>query len=249
MERLPKFLMKAIDCACEEYGMITYSFHGDNDKTRISIMFSNTDNKQVKRKSGSTRRRDNKRLKEFNDTINDTHVLNVNEIESIDTDSMNIDACTHGTVNECEERTMNTDIPLFGASSFTHSMSIENVGENIERCTVNKEVTVNKPVKPVDDRNLPVGETHETIDFCKRSRISGDVLIGKISDMNLIVTCNVNRKSIETVDKRDGRYEHYERLLFKDFDDITETDFNTDKAKEAIELMIRYVRCNKLSTL
>ncbi|CAC5403150.1 unnamed protein product [Mytilus coruscus] len=207
-------------------------------------MFSNTDNKQVKRKSGSTRRRDNKRLKEFNDTINDTHVLNVNEIESIDTDSMNIDACTHGTVNECEERTMNTDIPLFGASSFTHSMSIENVGENIERCTVNKEVTVNKPVKPVDDRNLPVGETHETIDckekhkqivkrkhskendlkqqsitvcdkksldskheefykiVCKRSRISGDVLIGKISDMNLIVTCNVNKKkSIETVDK------------------------------------------------
>ncbi|CAC5391802.1 unnamed protein product [Mytilus coruscus] len=123
MERLPKFLMKAIDCACEEYGMITCSFHGDNDKTRISIMFSNTDNKQVKRKSGSTRRRDNKRLKEFNDTINDTHVLNVNEIESIDTDSMNIDACTHGTVNECEERTMNTDIPLFGASSFTHTVS------------------------------------------------------------------------------------------------------------------------------
>ena len=80
MDRLPKFLIKALECACEEYGIITYSFHGDNDKTRISIMFSNTDtNKQVKRKSESARKRDNKRLKEFNFIQSNPDVLNVDD--------------------------------------------------------------------------------------------------------------------------------------------------------------------------
>ncbi|CAC5423445.1 unnamed protein product [Mytilus coruscus] len=286
MDRLPKFLIKAIECACEEYGIITYSFHGDNDKTRISIMFSNTDsNKQVKRKSGSARRRDNKRLKEFNDIKSNSEVVKVDDTESIDIDNMNIDECT---VDKCEERTIDTDISLLGASSFTHSIPIEHVDE--KRCTFNKQVTVDIPVKQVinSDRNLPVGETiecnekrkqivkrkhskeneikqqssivcgkdsleskHEEFEkiVCKRSRTSGDVLIGKIIDINLIVTCNVTRKSIEAVDKRDARYDHYLRLLFKEFDDITETDFHTDKAKEAIELMINYVKSNKMSAL
>ncbi|CAG2224796.1 unnamed protein product [Mytilus edulis] len=152
MDRLPKFLIKALECACEEYGIITYSFHGDNDKTRISIMFSNTDtNKQVKRKSESARKRDNKRLKEFNFIQSNTDVLNVDDNESIVIDNINIEACT---VDECEESTMITDIPLMGASSFTHSIPIQHVDKNIERCTFND---VDIPVKQVinSDRNLP----------------------------------------------------------------------------------------------
>ena len=61
---------------------------------------------------------------------------------------MNIDALT---VDECEERTLNTDIPLLRASSFTHGIPIEHVDANIERCTVHKSVTVDIPVKQVSN--------------------------------------------------------------------------------------------------
>ncbi|CAC5411555.1 unnamed protein product [Mytilus coruscus] len=196
MDRLPKFLIKAIECASEEYGIITYSFHGDNDKTRISIMFSNTDtNKQVKRKSGSARRRDNRRLKEFNDTKSNTEVLNVDDIESIDLDNMNIDACT---VDEHEERIMNTDIPLLGASSFTHSIPIEHVGENIERCTFNKQVTVDIPIKQVinSDRNLPVGETIE----CNKKRI---VIHSEVSNDQEEISVDNDYEEIDSVSYQD----------------------------------------------
>ena len=43
-------------------------------------------------------------------------------------DNIKIDVCT---VEEYEERTMNTDVPLFGTSSFTQSIPIEHVDENI----------------------------------------------------------------------------------------------------------------------
>ena len=65
MERLPLYLKTAIESACEQFLVVNYTFHGDKDKLRISIMFSNSETKQAKRKSNSTVKRDVKRMKEY----------------------------------------------------------------------------------------------------------------------------------------------------------------------------------------
>lgn len=47
MERLPTFMTSAIQNACEQFRNITYTIHGENDKARISIVFTNDDNPKV----------------------------------------------------------------------------------------------------------------------------------------------------------------------------------------------------------
>ena len=68
MDRLPFMLQNAIETACGQFRIINYTIHGDSDKARISIMFTNSKSKQIKRKSKSTANRDNKRMKEFNES-------------------------------------------------------------------------------------------------------------------------------------------------------------------------------------
>ncbi len=65
MERLPSLLMSTIQNACEQFRNIQFTVHGENDRARISIVFSNQDKTVNKRKSKATVQRDNKRLKEY----------------------------------------------------------------------------------------------------------------------------------------------------------------------------------------
>lgn len=65
MENLPPYLLKAIEGACSMFSNVTFSIHGDINKTRISIMFDEGDSNKLKRKSKSTVHRDNKRLEKF----------------------------------------------------------------------------------------------------------------------------------------------------------------------------------------
>ncbi|CAC5386651.1 unnamed protein product [Mytilus coruscus] len=128
MDKLPKFLLSAIRSACEEFGTITYSVHGDNEKARISIMFSKSDNKQVKRKSGAALRRDNKRLREYNESNNNIQVICSDTLDDINAE------------NEYEIKSINNDKPSMEcenepvcASGYTSKQC----GDNIEQSTVN----------------------------------------------------------------------------------------------------------------
>ena len=62
MDKLPIFLVKSIESACDLFSNITYSVHGDENRVRISIMFDRNDSMQQKRKSKSTVARDTKRM-------------------------------------------------------------------------------------------------------------------------------------------------------------------------------------------
>ncbi|CAC5397724.1 unnamed protein product [Mytilus coruscus] len=72
MERLPSLLTSTIQNACKQFCNITFTVHGENDKARISIMFTNQDSVKSKRKSNSSVKRDNKRLKEYYENNSDT---------------------------------------------------------------------------------------------------------------------------------------------------------------------------------
>lgn len=89
MDKLPKFLLSAIKSACDEFSTITYSVHGDDEKVRISIMFSKSDNKQVKRKYGAALRRDNKRLREYNESSNKIQVTSLDTLDNITVETEN----------------------------------------------------------------------------------------------------------------------------------------------------------------
>ena len=120
MERLPLYLRTSIESACEQFLVVNYTIHGDKDKARISIMFSNCENKQFKRKSNCTVNRDAKRMKEFNsnrlsECIPDSDVANAAEVVVTD-----IDTETDKVENVDSNRDMdieNIDSPL-GASRF-----------------------------------------------------------------------------------------------------------------------------------
>jgi len=51
---------------------VTYTVHGDDNKARISIMFAQEDSKHTPRKLKSTVRRNNKRMKEYNENMKDS---------------------------------------------------------------------------------------------------------------------------------------------------------------------------------
>ena len=65
MDKLPEFLFMAIGNACKIFDNITYNVHGDETRTRISIIFNKAENKERQHKTKSTMRRDNKRMNDF----------------------------------------------------------------------------------------------------------------------------------------------------------------------------------------
>ena len=155
--------MKAIENACEEFRVITYTVHGDDEKARISIMFSNIECKQVKRKSVATVRRDSKRMKEFNDSKStasvtadcdrpvsntDVEVLNENtNVKTVDSDS-----------NNNEPNMEFESVPVCASSLFTE---VKTVGENIEH-SIDSTVDSNEPVKQVTTTSVEVNKQKET---------------------------------------------------------------------------------------
>ncbi|VDI64331.1 Hypothetical predicted protein [Mytilus galloprovincialis] len=77
MERLPALLMSTIENACEQFRNITFTVHGENDRARVSIVFTNEDSTKSKRKSNSTVNRNKKRMKEYNnDNVNIENIEN-----------------------------------------------------------------------------------------------------------------------------------------------------------------------------
>ncbi|CAC5405813.1 unnamed protein product [Mytilus coruscus] len=133
--KLPKFLLSAIKSACDEFSTITYSVHGDDEKARISIMFSKSDNKQVKRKSGAALRRDNKRLKEYNESSNKIQVTSLDTLDNITVETEN-----NITSVRMDEFNMECENEPKDASGYTSKQ----LGDNVERIYVNIDDSSNR---------------------------------------------------------------------------------------------------------
>ncbi|CAC5356832.1 unnamed protein product [Mytilus coruscus] len=128
MERLPSLLTSTIQNACEQFRNITFTVHGENDKARISIMFTNQESIKSKRKSNSTIKRDNKRLREYNENNSDTIIT---ECATNTQCSNNADNCVELVGDMDVEITPNgTPTTLTG-----EIQSAENV--NIDLCVYN----------------------------------------------------------------------------------------------------------------
>ena len=282
MDKLPKFLLSAIASACEEFGTITYSVHGDNEKARISIMFAKSDNnKQVKRKSGAALRRDNKRLREYSennskiqvthlDTLDDITAENENEIRSIINDEPSME-CENEPVcaseynsKQCgdniERSTVNIDSDLPNRFIDLPINQVDPIIDTHEEKTIvpkikhNRTVTnknngtiINKEKSDKDSVSPPqlLHERFGKIVF-KKSRAGQDLLIGKVHNRELLVVYEMDRMQIRTMNDDDYNYEHYEQLVLKEFEDVTETIFWNDTANYGIEKMINYVKIRNL---
>ncbi|VDI81836.1 Hypothetical predicted protein, partial [Mytilus galloprovincialis] len=80
----------------------------------------------------------------------------------------------------------------------------------------------------------------------KKSRAGRDLLIGKVQNRELLVVYETDRMQIRTLNDDDYNYEHYEQLVVKEFEDVTETIFWNDTANYGIEKMINYVKKHNL---
>lgn len=202
MENLPNFLLKAIQNACEEFSVITYTVHGDNGKARISIMFSNSDCKQMKRKSISTLRRDNKRIKEYNNSKS----TQSNAI-SISIDSNDFVAKDHsdrGTfdIMSAEEHRMEFDSLPSSASSFDKNVVGENIGHVID-----SPVDSIKPDKPVQCKrtdNYVVGENigqviNSPVNSIEQITPVKSTCIGKLEQKEIVINAKRKQRIVNSV--------------------------------------------------
>ncbi|CAG2224882.1 unnamed protein product [Mytilus edulis] len=132
MERLPSLLMSNIESACEQFRNISFTVHGENDRARISIVFTNQDNNKTKRKSKSTVNRDQKRMKEYN---NDN--VNISNIEN-HTDVICSDTCSSSENNHIPSEKVSTntsDVMDFDDNPCEASASTGNI-DNIESLNI-----------------------------------------------------------------------------------------------------------------
>ena len=263
---MPKFLLKAIQNACEEFRVVTYTVHGDDEKARISIMFSNSDCKQVKRKSVATVRRDNKRMKEFNNSKYSSNATN--DVDNSDSNpgievlADNTNVKTVHSVADCEPSMEIESVPNCASLSADENT----IGENIERSN-DRKVNSTKPVKPVVTTPIEVHKQKEKVinsksdssEQCnniessvskkdvtlekivlKKSRMDADRLIGKCSNGRLI-TFNVHQKVFDILDESDGRYEWYKQCVEHDFKDVRDTMFYTFEMEENVDKLYEFL--------
>ena len=180
MERLPFLLRNAIESACGQFRNIQYTLHGDDNKARISIMFSNSENKPPKRKSSATAKRDNKRMKEFienraTDTIEQSDVLD-----------------THAT---SEDRTIDNIRKTFIANKL-QNMDIDSI--DIPRRTSQIEST---QTEPVIDFSPVVNIDTSTIEISEPSSVE---VIDNQSTVDQNIKCKQSGGNVERLAKKDN---------------------------------------------
>lgn len=166
MERLPALLLKTIENACEQFRNISFTVHGENDRARISVVFTNEDNTKSKRKSNSTVNRNKKRMKEYNnDNVNIENIENPTNVicsdrsseiiqitnEEVSTNTLDImdfddnPSVASGTTGNIEviespniELSIDTGKELSMSPTCLTSKSVNNVNENKHRLSVGR---------------------------------------------------------------------------------------------------------------
>ena len=270
MERLPPYLRTSIESACEQFLVVNYTFHGDKDKLRISIMFSNSENKQAKRKSNSTVMRDVKRMKEYgNNRSVDIHANKEDRVVSASLVEENeVDCEINGMVDS--NRTMDIDglDSLSSASRFSVQPVIDfspvvNIDNNLshpsdpqvekvidnqlrtraivcKQPNVNSKVNNEKESKLSNKNNADKKKTNFTKFVLKQSRSESDILIGKTYTGKLVLYMMYN-KTYKVLTGKDSSYWKYNKILSDDFDDVRHTKLMSDEIRIAIDKMEQYV--------
>ena len=274
MDRLPWVLKNAIESACGQFRHINYTIHGDADKARISIMFSNSD-MPVKRKSNATTRRDNKRMKEYNNSRTEENDMRregensttiVSESKTSDNyvcESIEVNKTMDIDENESPFRAfrfkstqVDSSIDLNSQSQVNepHSVLTDNqivTGEDKCKQTSVKgnRKLANDPKKAVSQSERDIAEPKKTFTkiVLKESRSSSDIVIGKTLTGKLLLY-TVYDKSFEVLTGKDSSYWKYNKCVEKDFDDVRNTKLMTDKIRSAIERMEKYHVDNNLDS-
>ena len=269
MDKLPIFLRNAIENACGIYTNISYTVHGDDSKTRISIMFTQGDNKQSKRKSNATVSRDAKRMKD--------HIENTK-----DTDNKK----SHETNNEIRQETVyNVDRDDEESSAMEVDSKIVRSANNnkAEKTTDDKKSSVNRTKEKLKSREVDVEKKNKCVDeigtansnsneimnnknstdegiikvtaemilskvVIKHSRFGPDRLIGKVTGSNKLVMYNKKNNSVTEILPSNPNYESFLENVEFDFEDVRTNPYRDTFVDKKIDEMAVYAMDNELFT-
>lgn len=273
MDRLPFMLQNAIETACGQFRIINYTIHGDSDKARISIMFTNSESKQIKRKSKSTANRDNKRMKEFNesyltednvssDNVDRSTVI-IEENVSDNTGSMEINSGINiDSLNsplETPRFTTIQQLPVIDFSSdrnrdlntsWISEPSSVTMNTDEKECKQTEETVYNKSVSNNQSEIRPKATEKKKIFtkiVLKQSGSDAGMLIGKTMTGKLLV-CIIYSKTMQILTGRESRYGTLNRCVNQDFEDVRSTNLMTDEIRKLITEMEKFAITRKLDS-
>lgn len=276
MEKLPKYLQNAIESTCEQFPVVNYTLHGDKDKLRISIMFSNEDNKQIKRKSNSTINRDNKRMKEYNNGLSPKNSSDIDSAEIIHdvTENVNIvqtaESCQTGMDVDNFVDKDNVDTP-FRAFRFKSPESLSVVNKDSNSSHLDRPQTATASESQLRTRDIERKQSKAKLKVNSRSEFKAktsskdnsvkqpftkivlkqakgesNIIIGKTFTGKLVLY-KMDHRTIEILSGKDSSYWRFLKYLDDDFDDVRSTKLMSDKVKIGIDRMDKYVTDNNVN--
>ncbi|VDH93440.1 Hypothetical predicted protein, partial [Mytilus galloprovincialis] len=224
MERLPSLLMSTIENACGQFRNITFTVHGENDRARISIMFSNEDNNKSKRKSNSTVNRDKKRMKEYNNIVDSvsniekhTEVIHLNS--AFETNQIRDETVATNTsdIMDIEENPSEAS-----TTACTEFMPLSKVNySDILSATSQRDrmVEQNDKSKQTFPSNIATDIKLIPKFVLKQSGGRNEILIGKTLRKRLILYY-IDDKEFEILDCSDRVFYKFNKVLTEDFRDV-----------------------------
>ncbi|VDI57740.1 Hypothetical predicted protein [Mytilus galloprovincialis] len=151
MEKLPKPLVALINSIVDEYEHFTWNSNYLGDKMRISLIWTRGEyvntNKGVKHKSKSSKARDTKRLKTWQDKKENLHNDDDIDTSDIDTDSSEEDMSESSDENQQIDK---VDIPLV-APEKVNIRPVTKITHPV-RVSINKSINKNNHESPPEKR-------------------------------------------------------------------------------------------------
>ncbi|CAC5406645.1 unnamed protein product [Mytilus coruscus] len=210
MERLPSLLMSTIENACEQFRNITFTVHGENDRARISIMFTNEDSNKSKRKSNSTVNRDKKRMKEYNNSVESVS-NNENNLAVIHSDcafESNIIQDETVAINTSDIMDIEDNPSEASATACTGNIETGIERPNIEQCSIDtgKELSVSfNSVNRKIDNNVNKNKRGLSIDKIEKNNgtTKGDDVLSEFtfSKANNSDSLSTTSKCVQSCDR------------------------------------------------
>ncbi len=264
MERLPALLVSTVQSACEQFKNISFTVHGDSDKARISIVFTNSDNKSNKRKSKATIKRDHKRLREYRDeqsyggedtidlefidaSINSSEIVGSSSIKKRkhspnDIENESTIASIHG-IEEVEE------IPSRVNQDYNKIETVNQIQIDHEE----KEQTKTKTIESSENEDIDMNneKSFDSDEFLSkvalmRNKRTSDVLIAETVKHKKLIAYNIKKKICRQVTEHDGVYAKYHDALITDFQDVRETELLPGELEKCLGIMVMFVIENDL---
>ncbi|CAC5411988.1 unnamed protein product [Mytilus coruscus] len=147
MEKLPKPLVALINSIVDEYEQFTWNSNYLGDKMRISLIWTRGElvnvNKGVKHKSRSSKDRDTKRLKTWQDKIENTQNDDDPDTSDIDSDSSEEDMSESSDENQQIDK---VDLPLV-APEKVHIKPVTKITQPV-RVSINRSININNESPP-----------------------------------------------------------------------------------------------------